>query len=67
MNRKGWSRYGTNMEDSTAVAKRISEGAEYLLYHQDIDQENNSHWKYFIKEKLGVHQNVTICRIGTPE
>ena len=67
MNRKGWSRYGTNMEDSTAVAKRISEGAEYLLYHQDIDPENNSHWKYFIKEKLGVHQNVTICRIGKPE
>jgi hypothetical protein len=55
------------MEDSTAVAKRISEGAEYLLYHQDIDPENNSHWKYFIKEKLGVHQNVTICRIGMPE
>jgi len=67
MNRKGWSRYGTNMEDSTAVAGRIENGAEYLLYHHDIDTVNNSHWNFFIKEVLGEHENVTICRIGLPE
>ena len=67
MNRKGWCRYGTNMEDSAAVADRIKRGAEYLLYHKEIDFEKNSHWTHFIKEELGVHENVTVCKIGLPQ
>jgi hypothetical protein len=67
MNRKGWSWYGTNMEDSATVADRIKRGAEYLLYHKKIDFEKNSHWNHFIKEELGVHENVTVCKIGLPQ
>jgi hypothetical protein len=67
MNRKGWCRYGTNMEDSAAVADRIKRGAEYLLYHQEIDFQKNSHWPHFIQEELGVHENVTVAKIGLPQ
>ena len=67
MNRKGWCRYGTNMEDSAAVADRIKRGAKYLLYHKEIDFEKNSHWTHFIKEELGVHETVTVCKIGLPQ
>ena len=66
MNRKGWCRYGTNMEDSTMVADRIKKGAEYLLYHKEIDFEKNPHWNHFIEEELGIHKNVTVCKISLP-
>jgi hypothetical protein len=66
MNRKGWCRYGTNMEDSAAVADRIKRGAEYLLYHKEIDFERHSHWTHFIEEELGIHENVTVCKISLP-
>jgi hypothetical protein len=67
MNRTGWTGYGTPMDDSTMIARRIRMGAEYLLHHRPIDTLGGSYWKYFIEGEAGRHKNVIIERIGLPE
>ncbi len=67
MNRRGWTAYGTNMSDSATIARRIEMGAEFLLYHKEQDFANNSNWEFFVKEEIGKHKNVTICKLGLRE
>lgn len=66
MDRKGWSRYGTNMKDSLKIVQRIQQGAGWLTLSHDFEGPEYSHWKYFIKEKVGEHRNIKIYRIGLP-
>jgi len=67
MNRQGWSGYATNMNDSTAIARRIEMGAEYVLHTGEIDTVLGSHWKHFILSKVGQFENISIKRIGFPD
>jgi hypothetical protein len=67
MNRQGWSKYGTNMHDSTAIAHRIEMGAEYLLHHKEIDFASEPHWSCFIEKEVGKYENITIHKIGFPD
>ncbi|MFO7932795.1 MAG: glycosyltransferase family 39 protein [Bacteroidales bacterium] len=67
MDRKGWTQYGTEMKDSTMIARRIRMGAEYLVHHRPVDSLDGSHWKYFLKGEAGRFENVIIKRIGFPD
>jgi hypothetical protein len=67
MNRQGWSAFGTNMHDSTSVAKRINMGASYMVFHKPLDVKEDPHWNYFIREEIGKFENVSICKIVLPD
>ena len=67
MNRRGWTIYGTNLNDSATIAGLIEMGAGFLLYHKEQDFSDNPNWDFFVTEEIGKHKNVTICKLGLPE
>ena len=67
MNRHGWTKYGTNMNDSLSIVQRINMGAEYLLYHHEIDTLKGSFWKHMVEYDVGKYKNVTISKISLPD
>ena len=67
MDRKGWSKYETNMKDSLKIVQRIQQGAGWLTLSHDFEGPEYSHWNYFIKEQVGQHRNLKIYRLGLPD
>jgi hypothetical protein len=67
MNRQGWTKYGTDMNDSLSIVERINMGAEYIIYHHEIDTAKGSFWKQMVEYDVGKYKNVTISKINLPE